>query len=69
MELSVEHCNVDLERGTVIITGFDVDEIVSEVGAAKLLAAIEYSDITEFVAEEEENKREIAEMARDGSAF
>ena len=65
MELTVEHCNVDLEKGTVIITGYDLSEIVREAGAKKLLAEMEYSDITEYVAEEEENKREIAEMSRE----
>ena len=61
MELAVEKVNVDLERGTVIITGFDVDEIVSEVGATELLKSIDYSDILDYVNDVEEEKRELDE--------
>ena len=61
MELAVEKVNVDLERGTVIITGYDVDEIVSEVGATELLKSIDYSDILDYVNDVEEEKRELDE--------
>lgn len=65
MELSVDHANVDLERGTVIITGYDTAEIVSEIGAYDLLREMEYSDIMEFVAEQEEINRELDELAKE----
>ena len=61
MELAVEKVNVDLERGTVIITGYDVDEIVSEVGATELLKSMDYSDILEYIDDVEEEKRELEE--------
>ena len=61
MELSVEKVNVDVERGTVIITGYDVDEIVSEVGATDLLKSMDYSDILDYVNDVEEEKRELDE--------
>ena len=56
MELTVEKANVDLETGTIIITGYDVDEIVTELGTETLLNAIDYSDIVEYVAQVERDK-------------
>ena len=56
LELSVEKANVDLEMGTVILTGVDVGEIVSEIGTEELLNAMDYSDIVEYVAEIEKDK-------------
>ena len=61
MELAAEKVNVDVERGTVIITGYDVDEIVSEVGANELLKSMDYSDILDYVNAVEEEKRELDE--------
>ena len=45
MELAAEKVNVDLEMGTVIITGYDVSDIISEIGTEELLQAMDYSDI------------------------
>lgn len=61
MELAVERVNVDVDNGTVIITGYDVDEIVEQVGAEELLKSIDYSDIVEYVNAVEEEKRELDE--------
>lgn len=61
MQLAAQKVNVDVERGTVIITGYDVDEIVSEVGATELLKSMDYSDILEYVNSVEEEKRELDE--------
>ena len=59
MELTVEKVNVDLEMGTVIITGYDVSDIISEVGTEELLQAMDYSDIVDYVNDVEEEKREL----------
>lgn len=56
MELTVERANVNLEEGTVIITGYDVDEIVTELGTETLLNAIDYAEIVEYVAQVERDK-------------
>ena len=58
MELTVEKANVDLEMGTVIITGYDVSDIISEVGTEELLQAMDYADILQFVSEVEAEKEE-----------
>ena len=61
MELAAQKVNVDLERGTVIITGYDVDEIVEQVGTDELLKSIDYSDIVYYINEVEAEKRELEE--------
>ena len=58
MELAAEKVNVDLEMGTVIITGYDVSDIISEIGTEELLQAMDYADIVEFVAEVEAEREE-----------
>lgn len=58
MELTAEKVNVDLEMGTVIITGYDVSDIISEVGTEELLQAMDYADIVQFVAEAEAERKE-----------
>lgn len=58
LELTVEKANVDLELGTVILTGVDTSEIVSEIGTEELLNAMEYSDVMEYVTQAEKDKRE-----------
>ena len=58
MELAAEKVNVDLEMGTVIITGYDVSDIISEIGTEELLQAMDYSDILQFVSEVEAEKEE-----------
>ena len=58
MELAAEKVNVDLEMGTVIITGYDVSDIISEVGTEELLQAMDYADILQFVSEVEAEKEE-----------
>jgi hypothetical protein len=55
MEIAADKVNVDLERGTVIITGYDVSDIINEIGAEELLQAMDYADIMEFVAETEDD--------------
>lgn len=56
MELSVEKVNVDLEMGTVIITGYDIQDIINEIGVVEILKEIEYSDVFDYVMEVEEEK-------------
>lgn len=56
MELTVERANVNLEDGTVIITGYEIDEIVTELGTETLLNAMDYSKIREYVAQVERDK-------------
>ena len=58
MELAVEKVNVDLEMGTVIITGYDVSDIISEIGTEELLQAMDYADIMQFVTKSEAEKEE-----------
>lgn len=58
MELAAEKVNVDLEMGTVIITGFDVSDIISEVGTEELLQAMDYADVMQFVTDCEAEKEE-----------
>ena len=55
-EVSAEKVNVDLETSTVILTGVDLSEVVSEVGYVSLLQEMEYSDIVDWVAEVEKDK-------------
>ena len=58
MELAADKVNVDLEMGTVIITGYDVSDIISEIGTEELLQAMDYADILQFVSEVEAEKEE-----------
>ena len=58
MELAAEKVNVNIERGTVIITGYDVSDIISEIGTEELLQAMDYSDILQFVSEVEAEREE-----------
>lgn len=60
MELQAEQVNVNIERGTVIITGYDIDEIISEIGTETLLQSMDYSDIMEYVTEVENDKADEA---------
>lgn len=57
MELTVEKVNVDLEMGSVIITGYDLSDIISEVGATELLKEMDYSDVSDFVMQAEQDKK------------
>ena len=59
MELAAEKVNVDLETGSVTITGYDVSDIISEIGTEELLQAMDYSDILDYVNDVEEEKREL----------
>jgi len=62
IEISAEQVNVNLEEGTVIITGFGDTEIVTElkdqIGLDGILNELDYADIVEYVAEIERDKRE-----------
>jgi len=58
LELSAVRVNVDLENESVIVTGVDVDEIVSQIGYEELLNAMEYADVMEYVAQAERDKAE-----------
>lgn len=49
MEISVDKVNIDLEMGTAIITGYDINEIISEIGLENILEAIDYSDVIRYV--------------------
>ena len=55
-EISAEKVNVNIEDGTVILTGVDLAELISEVGYVSFLQEIDYSDIVEYVAEIERDK-------------
>ena len=57
-EIQAEQANVDIENGSVILTGVDLDELVNTVGPEELLNAIDYSDILEYVAEVEKDKED-----------
>ena len=57
MELTVEKVNVDLEMGSVIITGYELSDIISEVGAIELLKEMDYSDVFDFVMQAEQDKK------------
>jgi len=59
MELDVEKVNVDLERGTVIITGYDVLDIISQIGTVELLKEMEYADVMDYVTEVEQEKADL----------
>jgi len=58
MELAANKVNVDLEMGTVIITGYDVSDIISEIGTEELLQAMDYADVVQFVSEVEAEREE-----------
>jgi hypothetical protein len=58
MEIAADKVNVDLERGTVIITGYDLSDIISEIGTEELLLAMDYADIMQFVAETEDDSED-----------
>ena len=55
-EVEAEKVNVDLGNDSVILTGVDLSELVSEIGIEELLNAMDYSDIVEYVAEIEKDK-------------
>lgn len=59
MELNVEKVNVDLEMGSVIITGYDIRDVISEIGVVELLKEIEYSDVFDYVMEVEKEKADL----------
>lgn len=59
MELAAEKVNVDLEMGKVIITGYDVSDIISEIGTEELLQAMDYADVVQFVSDIEAEKKEM----------
>lgn len=48
-DISAERVNVDLENQTVIVTGVDESELVSEIGVEQLLDAMEFSDVHNYV--------------------
>ena len=58
IEISAEKVNVDVERGTVILTGLDVSEIISEVGKEEILSDMDYEDIVQYVARIEQEKKD-----------
>ena len=64
MELSVTKANVNVEDGTVTITGYDVADVISEIGTEELLKQMDYSDILDFVAEVEKEKADEEEDHR-----
>jgi hypothetical protein len=55
-EVSAEKANVNIEDGTVILTGVDLAELISEVGYVSFLQEIDYGDIVEYIAEVEKEK-------------
>ena len=57
MELSAEKVNLDLEMGYVTITGFDVTDVVREIGVDELLNGMDYESIVKYVQQVEEDKR------------
>lgn len=63
MEITADKVTVRLERGTVVITGFDVGEVLAEIGIEKVLETLDYSDIIRFVEEAEADKKELEALA------
>jgi len=63
-EISVEKVNVDIENGVAIITGVDISELIEEIGAEYILDNMEYLDITDYVTEQEQIKKELEDEAR-----
>lgn len=51
MQLTVSKANVDLEDGTVIITGYDISEIISELGATQILDQMDFATVADYVTE------------------
>ena len=60
MQLSADKVNVNIEEGTVIITGYEISEIIAEVGTDELLAEMDYSDVMAFVTQTEQDKKDEA---------
>lgn len=58
LQLTATKANVNIEEGTVIITGVEVDEIISEIPNKELLDAMEYSDVFDYVMQTEKDKKE-----------
>lgn len=50
-QISATQVNVNVEEGTVILTGVDLGEIVGEVGATDILDAIDFSNVHDYVIE------------------
>lgn len=62
IQISATQVNTNIEDGTVIITGIDINELMAEFNAREVLEALndndDYADIVEFVAECEKDKEE-----------
>jgi len=50
-EVDADTANVNLQRGTVILTGVMVSDLVSEIGAQTLLEEMDFSTVHEYVIE------------------
>lgn len=57
MELSADKINIDMEMGYVTITGFDVLDVIREIGVEELLKEMDYESIVNYVREVEEDKK------------
>lgn len=57
-EVSAEKVNVDLENGTVILTGVSESELVSEIGYSDLLSEMDFSDVHNYVIQKLDEDRE-----------
>lgn len=56
--IQAEKVNVDLEMGEVILTGIDIDNIVSEFPVAEILNALDLKDIQEYLIEKQAEELE-----------
>lgn len=50
-QVSAERANVNIEDGTVILTGVQVEDLVGEIGYTEFLQAIDFSHIVDYVTQ------------------
>lgn len=53
MNITVSKVTLDTNTSIAEIEGYSIEELVLEIGAEKLLEAIEYSVVKDFVVEQE----------------
>ena len=58
LELDIQTANVNLENGSVILTGVDLSQIINQVGTENILNEMDYLDITRYVDEQEKERAE-----------
>ena len=58
MEIQADKISVNMDTGTVTITGYDIAEIISEIGAEEILLEMDFEHIARFIEEEAELEAE-----------